>query len=233
MNTGGGFTEQYAQEYLIRNIGKTLKLEDLGNLVVAKSGNRPIHLRQVADVSFAARMKRGDGGYMGSPAVVMSVENSRKSTRSGSPRKSKARSPSSPDLPKGIKADNILFRQANFIETSIENVTRVLFEAIAVVAVVLFAFLLNWRTTAISLTAIPVSILSTAIIFHLMGLSLNTMTLGGLAIAIGELVDDAVVGVRISSDVCGRTATGFAAFDLSRSWFQLLTKCVPASSTRR
>ena len=74
VNTGGGFTEQYAQEYLIRNIGKTLKLEDLGNLVVAKSGNRPIHLRQVADVSFAARLKRGDAGFMGSPAVVVSVE---------------------------------------------------------------------------------------------------------------------------------------------------------------
>ena len=197
VNTGGGFTEQYAQEYLIRNIGKTLKLEDLGNLVVAKSGNRPIHLRQVADVSFAARMKRGDAGYMGAPAVVMSVE---KQPEIDTVRLTKeiesALTELTKSLPKGIKADNILFRQANFIETSIENVTRVLFEAIAVVAVVLFAFLLNWRTTAISLTAIPVSILSTAIIFHLLGLSLNTMTLGGLAIAIGELVDDAVVGVE-------------------------------------
>ena len=73
-NTGGGFTDQYAQEYLIRNIGRTLKLEDLGNLVVAKSGNRPIHLRQVAEVSFGARTKRGDAGYMGAPAVIISVE---------------------------------------------------------------------------------------------------------------------------------------------------------------
>jgi CzcA family heavy metal efflux pump len=197
VNTGGGFTEQYAQEYLIRNIGKTLKLEDLGNLVVAKSGNRPIHLRQVADVSFAARMKRGDSGYMGSPAVVVSVE---KQPEIDTVRLTKeiesALTELTKTLPKGIKADNILFRQANFIETSIDNVTRVLFEAIAVVAVVLFAFLLNWRTTAISLTAIPVSTLSTAIIFHLMGLSINTMTLGGLAIAIGELVDDAVVDVE-------------------------------------
>src|SRR4029434_7734462 len=102
----------------------------------------------------------------------------------------------SQNLPRGIKADNVLFRQANFIETSIKHVTRALFEAVGVGAVVLFAFLLNWRTTAISLTAIPVSILSTAIIFHLMGLSINTMTLGGLAIAIGELVDDAVVDVE-------------------------------------
>jgi HME family heavy-metal exporter len=101
-----------------------------------------------------------------------------------------------PTLPNGIRADNIIFRQANFIETSIDNVTRVLWEAVAVVALVLFAFLLNWRTTAISLTAIPVSILTAAIVFQLMGLSINTMTLGGLAIAIGELVDDAVVGVE-------------------------------------
>jgi HME family heavy-metal exporter len=196
-NTGGGFTEQYAQEYLIRNIGRTLKLEDLGNLVIAKPGNRPIHLRQVAEVSFAARAKRGDAGYMGAPAVIVSIE---KQPDIDTVRLTKeiegALTELSQSLAKGIKADNILFRQANFIETSIHNVTRVLFEAVGVVAVILFAFLLNWRTTAISLTAIPVSILSTAIVFYLMGLSINTMTLGGLAIAIGELVDDAVVDVE-------------------------------------
>ena len=89
-----------------------------------------------------------------------------------------------------------MFRQADFIEASIQNVKRVLIEAALVVAVVLFAFLLNWRTTAISLAAIPVSILVTAVVFKLAGLSINTMTLGGIAIAIGELVDDAVVDVE-------------------------------------
>jgi HME family heavy-metal exporter len=196
-NTGGGFTDQYAQEFLIRNIGRTLKLEDLGNLVVAKSGNRPVHLRQVAEVSFGTRTKRGDAGYMGTPAVIISVE---KQPDVDTVRLTKeiegALAELTRTLPHGIKADNILFRQANFIQTSVNNVTKILFEAVAVVAIVLFAFLLNWRTTAISLTAIPVSILSTAIFFHLMGLSINTMTLGGLAIAIGELVDDAVVGVE-------------------------------------
>jgi HME family heavy-metal exporter len=196
-NTGGGFTDQYAQEFLIRNIGRTLKLEDLRNLVVAKSGNRPIHLRQVAEVSFGARTKRGDAGYMGAPAVIISVEKQPNADTVGLTQEiEKALAELTLTLPNGIKADNILFRQANFIQTSVDNVTNVLLEAVAVVAVVLFAFLLNWRTTAISLTAIPVSILSTAIIFHLMGLSINTMTLGGLAIAIGELVDDAVVDVE-------------------------------------
>jgi CzcA family heavy metal efflux pump len=196
-NTGGGFTEQYAQEYLIRNIGRTLKLEDLGNLVVGKSGNRPVHLRQVAEVSFAARTKRGDAGYMGNPAVIISVEKQPDVDTVRLTREiESALKELSATLPQGIQADHILFRQANFIETSVQNVTRVLFEAVAVVAVVLFLFLLNWRTTAISLTAIPVSILSTAIVFHFMGLSINTMTLGGLAIAIGELVDDAVVDVE-------------------------------------
>jgi CzcA family heavy metal efflux pump len=196
-NTGGGFTDQYAQEFLIRNVGRTLKLEDLRNLVVGKVGNRPVHLRQVAEVEFGARTKRGDAGYMGAPAVVISVE---KQPDIDTVRLTKevetALTEVTRTLPDGIKADHILFRQANFIQTSVNNVTKVLFEAVAVVAVVLFAFLQNWRTTAISLTAIPVSILSTAIIFHLMGLSINTMTLGGLAIAIGELVDDAVVGVE-------------------------------------
>jgi len=196
-NTGGGFTDQYAQEYLIRNIGRTLALEDLGNLVVAKSGNRPIHLRQVAEVSFGARTKRGDAGFMGAPAVIISVEKQPEvDTVRLTADIERALAELTRTLPHGIKADNVLFRQANFIQTSVDNVTKVLFEAIAVVAVVLFAFLLNWRTTAISLTAIPVSILSTAIVFHLIGLSINTMTLGGLAIAIGELVDDAVVDVE-------------------------------------
>ena len=164
---------------------------------MAKAGNRPILLRQVAEVSFAARAKRGDAGYMAAPAVVVSIEKQPDvDTVRLTQEIEKALAELTAMLPQGIKADNILFRQANFITTSIDNVTKVLIEAVAVVAVVLFAFLLNWRTTVISLTAIPVSILSTAIIFHLIGLSINTMTLGGLAIAIGELVDDAVVDVE-------------------------------------
>ncbi|MEE7478800.1 efflux RND transporter permease subunit [Methylobacterium hispanicum] len=224
-NTGGGFTDQYAREYLIRNLGRTMNLDDLRNMVVATVANRPVYLRQVAEVSFAARVKRGDSGYMGAPAVVVSVEKqpgvdtvrltrqveaalaeitaSLNACGPDAGKGSSSRSGPSVTEPageacafKGVRADQLIFRQANFIETSIRNVETVLMEAVAVVAVVLFAFLLNVRTTAISLTAIPVSILATAVVFHLAGLSINTMTLGGLAIAIGELVDDAVVDVE-------------------------------------
>jgi CzcA family heavy metal efflux pump len=196
-NTGGGFTDQYSREFLIRNIGRTMRLEDLGSLTVATIGNRPIYLRQVAEIGFGARFKRGEAGYMGKPSVILSVEKQPDiDTITLTRQVEAALADIGATLGRGIKVDNILFRQANFIETSINNVRTVLIEAVAVVAIVLFAFLLNIRTTAISLTAIPVSILATAIVFWWMGLSINTMTLGGLAIAIGELVDDAVVDVE-------------------------------------
>lgn len=196
-NTGGGFTDQYSREFLIRNVGRTQNIEDLANVVVASVDGQPVLLRQVAEVGFAPRLKRGDAGYQGQSAVIVSVEkqpdiDTVKLTREVEA----ALSEISATLPAGVKADQVLFRQANFIETSIGNVQKVLLEAIVVVAIILFVFLLNTRTTLISLTAIPVSILVTAIVFHLLGLSINTMTLGGLAIAIGELVDDAVVDVE-------------------------------------
>jgi Cu/Ag efflux pump CusA len=196
-NTGGGFADQYGREFLIRNIGRTQSLADLGSLVVASVGGQPVALDQVAEVSFAPRTKRGDAGFMGDDAVIVSVEKQPDVDSIDLTRQVEAAlAEMTAALPEGVKADNILFRQATFIETSISNVQKVLLEAIAVVAVVLFLFLLNARTTIISLTAIPVSILVTAIIFYWMGLSINTMTLGGLAIAIGELVDDAVVDVE-------------------------------------
>ena len=196
-NAGGGFTDQYSREFLIRNIGRTTSLDDLRNVVVARVNGGPVYLRQVAEVEYAARVKRGDAGYMAKPAVIVSVEKQPNvDTIRLTAEIEQALKEISSSLPNGIKADQILFRQSNFIKTSIRNVEKVLLEAALVVAVVLFVFLLNWRTTAISLTAIPVSILITAVVFHLLGLSINTMTFGGLAIAIGELVDDAVVDVE-------------------------------------
>jgi HME family heavy-metal exporter len=197
VNTGGGFTDQNAREYLIRNIGRTTELDDLRNVVVAQANGGPVYLRQVATVDFAAKVKRGEAGYMGKPAVIVSVEKQPGvDTIRLSREIEQALKEIAASLPQGMRADHIVFRQADFIETSVHNVERVLLEAGGAVAVVLFAFLLNWRTTAISLAAIPLSILTTAVIFHFAGLSINTMTLGGIAIAIGELVDDAVVDVE-------------------------------------
>ncbi|TFV38893.1 efflux RND transporter permease subunit [Bradyrhizobium frederickii] len=196
-NSGGGFVDQHGREYLIRNVGLTKQIEDLGNTVVATQDKHPILLKQVAKVDFAPRTKRGDAGYNGKPAVIVSVM---KQPAADTVALTRNIETTLADLQRtmrsGISVTNVQFRQATFIETSIHNVQRVLVEAAIVVAVVLFIFLMNGRAAFISLTAIPLSILVTALVFRAFGLTINTMTLGGLAIAIGELVDDAVVDVE-------------------------------------
>jgi HME family heavy-metal exporter len=196
-NTGGGFVDQYSREFVIRNVGLTNRLDDLRNIVVANKAGQPVLLRQVASADYAPRVKRGEAGYMGRPAVIVSVMKQPGADTIALTRQVEAMLATiQRTLPQGVSATNIQFRQANFIEASIANLKQVLVEAAIVVAVVLFLFLLNWRATAISLTAIPISILVTVVVFQAMGLTINTMTLGGLAIAIGELVDDAVVDVE-------------------------------------
>lgn len=194
-NTGGGFVNQQDREYLIRNLGRSLELDDLRSISVATREGDPVLLRQVATVDFAAGVKRGDAGADGAPAVIVSVQ---KQPGADTVRLTKEVEAAlkSLTLPDGVTADQVLFRQADFIATSVGNVVTVLKEAAIVVAVVLFLFLLNFRTTLISLTAIPLSLLVTVLVFKYFGLSINTMTLGGLAIAIGELVDDAVVDIE-------------------------------------
>ena len=196
-NSGGGFVDLHGREYLIRNVGLTKRLDDLRGTVVTYRDGQPVLLRQVADVAFAPAVKRGDAGYNGRPAVIVSIQKQPGADTVDLTRRIEATLASiQKSLPAGAKADNIQFRQATFIETSIGNVRRVLLEAAAVVAGVLVLFLMNVRATLISLTAIPVSVLVTVVVFQALGLTVNTMTLGGLAIAIGELVDDAVVDVE-------------------------------------
>ena len=196
-NTGGGFVDQFDQEYLIRNVARTTRIEDLRTLVVADGASGPVRLSQVASVDFAAAFRRGDAGYNGRPAVVVAVQKQpTASTIAVTRQVETALAEISAGLPAGMRAAQVQFRQANFIEASIDTLTTVLIEAAIVVAVVLFLFLLNSRTTAISLISIPVSMLITALVFQIFDLSINTMTLGGIAIAIGELVDDAVVDVE-------------------------------------
>jgi heavy-metal exporter, HME family len=196
-NTAGGFVDQHGREYLIRNVGLTKRLEDLRDTVVLYRHGQAVRLSQVAAVDFAARVKRGDAGYLGKPAVIVSVQKQPGAdTVVLTKQIETALQTIQRTLPAGISATNVQFRQATFIEASIDSLKRVLVEAAVVVAVVLMVFLMNVRATVISLTAIPISVLMTLIVFQALGLTINTMTLGGLAIAIGELVDDAVVGVE-------------------------------------
>ena len=196
-NTSGGFLEAQGREYLIRNIGRSARIEDLQNLVVAVKDGQPILLKQLADVKLAPAIKRGDGSYKGKPAVILSVQKQPAADSVSLTREvERAIAELGKSLPKGIETPSFLFKQADFIEHSVGNVEEALRDGAILVAVILFLFLLNLRTTLISLMAIPVSLLMTAVVFRYFDLSINTMTLGGLAIAIGALVDDAVVGVE-------------------------------------
>ncbi len=196
-NAGGGFIDLNSREYLIRHIGRGPRVDDLGGVAVAWKDNRPILLEQVAQVGFAPGLKRGDAGYNGQPAVVLSVQKQPSAdTVQLSRQIEQALVELKQGLPKGLAEPRVLFRQADFIKASTGNVAEALRDGAIMVAIVLFAFLLSARTTLISLIAIPLSLAVTALVFRWFGQSINVMTLGGLAIAIGELVDDAVVDVE-------------------------------------
>lgn len=196
-NAGGGFIDLNSREYLIRHISRTNKPEDLGRVSVSWKQGRTVMLEQVATVSYSAGLKRGDAGYNASPAVVVSVQKQPAADTVVLTKNIQiALEELKQGLPKGLSEPKVLFRQADFIKASVTNVSEALRDGAVMVAIVLFAFLLSARTTLISLMAIPISLCVTALALHLMGLSINVMTLGGLAIAIGELVDDAVVDVE-------------------------------------
>lgn len=196
-NAGGGFIDLNSREYLIRHLGRSNRIEDLAGIAVAWRDGRAILLEQVAAVSFAPGLKRGDAGYGGLPAVVISVQKQPQAdTVALSAQIESALTELKAGLPAGLAEPRVLFRQADFIQASIGNVAEALRDGAIMVAIVLFAFLLSARTTVISLTAIPLSLAVTALVFQWLGQSINVMTLGGLAIAIGELVDDAVVDVE-------------------------------------
>lgn len=196
-NTSGGFIDLNNREYLIRNLGRTNQLDDLRGLAVDYSNGVPVLLEQVAEVRYAAAFKRGDAGLNASPAVILSVQKQPDAdTVDLTTKVEDALAELNQGLPTGLQPPEVLFRQADFIEASIGNVVEALRDGAIMVTLILFAFLLSARTTAISLIAIPLSLAVAVIVFKLLGQSINVMTLGGLAIAIGELVDDAVVDVE-------------------------------------
>lgn len=197
LNTTGGFIDLEGKEYLIRNIGGVRSIEDIMNSVVGMHFGRPVLVKDIAQVAELPQTKRGDASVNGLPSVLLTVQKQpTASTLDLTTEIDKALGELEKTLPEGVVLHKNLFKQSHFIKNSIHNVQEALRDGVILVFIVLFLFLLNFRTTAITMTAIPLSFLLTAIVFKLFGLSVNTMTLGGLAIAIGELVDDAIVDVE-------------------------------------
>lgn len=197
--TGGFMISDYT-ETLIRVNGRVGSIEDLARSPLPKTDDDApsIRLDQVAEVRMGGPLgKRGDASIDMTPAVVLSIQKQPDADTLGLTRLIEEEVKGiKASLPSGMVLHDDIFRQANFIERAIHNVEEALRDGSILVALILTVFLLNFRTTFITLTAIPLSLLVTAIVFHWMGLSINTMTLGGLAVAIGELVDDAIVGVE-------------------------------------
>ena len=197
VNAPGGFLQTPAQEYLIRGVGRVTSLEDLRNTVVAVRGSTPVLLRQVADVRFGAQLKRGNSSLNGEPAVLLTISRQpAANTLELTGRIDGVLDNLQRTLPPDVHLERTVYRQAGFIERAIQNVEEAIREGGLLVTVILFLFLLNFRTTAISLTAIPFSLVVAILVISWFGLNINTMTLGGLAIAIGALVDDAIIDVE-------------------------------------
>ncbi|PCH68478.1 MAG: CusA/CzcA family heavy metal efflux RND transporter [Bacteroidetes bacterium] len=197
LNTTGNFFEKSGTEVLIRNLGRLRSIKDIENIVVGYKDETPILLSQVAEVKFGAKYRRGDGSLNGSPGVILTVEKQpNASTIKLTEEVIHALDELKPSLPSDVKINTQVFRQADFINAAISNVIEALRDGAILVILVLFLFLMNIRTTIITLTAIPFSLVLTALVFTALDISINTMTLGGIAIAIGELVDDAIVDVE-------------------------------------
>jgi CzcA family heavy metal efflux pump len=200
VNATGGFLLRDYTEGLIRNLARVKSVDDLAQSVIPGDRSAPIPLTigDVADVRLGGPLaKRGDAGVNGKPAVILSIQKQPgASTIQLTDAIQADLEKIQATLPEGVKIHAEIFRQSEFIHRAISNVEEALRDGSILVVIVLFLFLLNFRTTFITLTAIPLSMIITAIVFHLFGMSINTMTLGGLAIAIGELVDDAIVDVE-------------------------------------
>ena len=196
-NATGGYLNQGGNELLVRSLGRIQSVNDLTSVVIKATGDRPVVLGQVARVAEAAQVKRGEAAVNGLPAVMLVIaKQPGADTRRLTDDVTKALEELRPSLPADVRVNPELYQQKTFIDLSIRNVVEALRDGGALVVVVLFLFLLNFRTTFITLTAIPLSIVITGLVFKWLGMSINTMTLGGLAVAIGELVDDAIVDVE-------------------------------------
>ena len=197
-NTNGGVIYEYGNEYIVRGVVSTEDVQEMARAVIKTAGGVPIVLEDVADVRIGAQQpKLGLASEKGKPAVLITVT---KQPNTGTIELTEKLEAALKDLQKNLPADvrvsTDTFRQSRFIESSISNVQHSLYEGAIFVVIVLFLFLANVRTTLISLVTLPLSLVVAVLVLHYMGLSINTMSLGGMAIAIGSLVDDAIVDVE-------------------------------------
>lgn len=196
-NSTGGVVRQHGNEYVVRGIGRSHDLETLGNTFIKQVNGKPIRIRDVAEVVVGAAVKMGHASQNARPAVILSVSKQPSiNTLNVTEKIEQNLRELQKSLPPDVKMNTKIFRQADFIESSVSNVQRALLEGAIFVVIILFMFLGSFRTTMISVIAIPISLLGAIIVLYFMGLSINTMTLGGLCIAIGSLVDDAIIDVE-------------------------------------
>ena len=198
-NASGGVLYERGNEYIVRGVLTTANTELLGQAVVATTAKgQPVVLADVADVEMGVKSpKMGLASVSGKPAVLLTVtKQPSTSTLELTGKLDEVVEQMRSALPKDVKVNTQLYRQQNFIDSSISNIKKSLVEGGIFVVLVLFIFLMNARTTVISLVTIPLSLLITMLVLHVMGLTINTMSIGGMAIAIGSLVDDAIVDVE-------------------------------------
>lgn len=198
--TGGFLLSSYGEE-LIRAVGRPQNIEDLKNTVIAKDGRKglpAITLGQIADIKIAPEPnKRGEAGINGEKGVLISIAKQPDiDTIKLTAALDKEIASLEKTLPQGVRLEKDLFKQSRFIQNAVDNISSSLFEGAILVAIIIFIFLVNFRGTLIVLTVIPCTLIMTAIVFKMFGFSINTMTLGGIAMALGSLVDDAIVDMQ-------------------------------------
>jgi len=196
-NAPGGFLNQYGNQYIIKGSGRAYALDDLEEAVVKQVNGQSIKIKDIAEVQIGAADKIGDGSLNAEPAVILTISKQPDvNTLELTERLDEAIGELETSLPESVEIKSQIFRQADFIDASISNLNMTLLEGAFFVVIVLFIFLMNWRTTLISLLAIPISLLVSIIVLKMLGYTINTMSLGGMAIAIGALVDDAIIDVE-------------------------------------
>jgi CzcA family heavy metal efflux pump len=196
-NSSGGFMNEYNNEYIVKGIGRTNEIKEIGKSIIKMQNDNPVKIEDVAEIKIGASLKIGDGSLKGEPAVIMTVmKHPSTNTLELTETIDASIADIQKNLPKDVHINTKIFRQADFINASISNIQKTLLEGTAFVIIILFLFLMNWRATFISLLAIPISLIVAILTLKWLGFTINTMSLGGMAIAIGDLVDDAIIDVE-------------------------------------